>query len=157
MTPIALRHGRERKLWESIVNSFGIQARRYNDVDSAFKLAQKWKDANGIAEKGEFIYDPDKDPLRPLKIALSHSDDSGAASELKKLLDSGYSRAKLNTYFNRYANMPFTGSMANDRKWIKTLSEDELKTVQAAREHKQSIRNLYLKALGQYTAPVRKD
>lgn len=146
MIPISLRHGRERKIWESISNSFGINARRYNATDDAFKLAQKWKEQNGIQDRGEFIYDSEKDPLRPLKIALSSDDDVAAAAELKKLFDSGVTHKKLNDYFNRYAQMPFTGSKANDRKWMATLKEDDRKTVLAAIEHKKAIRDLYRKA-----------
>ncbi len=152
IVPISLRSSRERTLYESMANSFGINARRYNATDDAFKLARDWKAKNGVQEPGEFIYDSEKDPLRPLKIALSNADDAGAANEIKKVLASGYDAKRLNAYFDRYAKMPFTGSLKNDAKWKKTLDEDQLKTVQAAMEHKKTIRSLYLKALGQYKA-----
>jgi len=152
IVPISLRNSRERTLYESLANSFGVNARRYNATDDAFKLAKAWKAKNGVQEPGEFIYDSEKDPLRPLKLALSNGDDAGAAKEIKKVLDSGYDKKRLNAYFDRYAKMPFTGSMKNDVKWKKTLNEDELKTVEAAAEHKKTIRALYLKALGQYRA-----
>lgn len=156
MIPISLRHGRERTIWESFANSFGVNARRYNATDDAFKLAQKWKAEQGIQERGEFIYDSEKDPLRPLKIALSSSDDVAAAGELKKLFDSGVKRQKLNDYFNRYARMPFTGSKSNDRKWMETLNADDRKTVEAAIEHKKAIRQLYWNALGIYDSKPEK-
>jgi len=155
ITPIALRSGRERKLWESIANSMGITVKRWNDVDDAFTLAKKWKDEHGIGEKGEFIYDPDKDQLRGLKVALSYGDDAGAVKEIRKLVDSGYQLSKLNDYFKRYAGMPFTGSFKNDKEWQQTLSEDEKKTVEGARQHKQNIRDLYTKSVRQYLAAQR--
>ena len=153
--PISLRSNQERKMWESLMNGFGVTARRYSDVDDAFKLAQKWKEKNAVPERGEFIYDPNKDILRPLKLALNHGDEAGAAVEIKKLIDSKvYNLKKLNMYFDRYAKMPFTGSKANDSKFIKTLTEDQQKTVEAARQHKNEIRKLYLKSRAQYLAPA---
>lgn len=152
IVPIALRSSRERSIYESMLNAFGVTARRYNDVDDAFKLAQEWKKAHGIQEKGEFIYDPDKDPLRPLKIALVRQDEGGAVVELKKLIDSkATTYGKLNDYFSRYATMPFSGSQANERKFLSSLTEDQKKTVESARQTKKRIRALYLRARNQLT------
>lgn len=155
--PISLRSSRERSIWESLANGFGITARRWSDTDDAFTMAKKWKEKHGVGERGEFIYDPDKDPLRPLKIALSHGDDAGAAKEIKALIQSKkYTLKKLDDYFARYARMPFTGSIQNDKKFLATLSEDERKTVQAAKQHKQEINKLYRKSRGQITAPAER-
>lgn len=149
--PISLRTSRERSLWESMMNGMGVTARRWNDVDKAFTLAKDWKAKHGVIERGEFIYDPNKDPLRGLKIALSRSDDGGAAKEIKKLLDSKvYTREKLNKYFDRYASMPFTGSKKNDTQFLKTLTEDQRKIVEGARQHKLALRNLYRQARSKY-------
>lgn len=153
LVPISLRSSREKGIWESIAQSMGVNARRYSDVDSAFTLAKKWKDTHGIKQRGEFIYDPEKDELRGLKIALSSGDDADAVGEVKKLLESKtITRAKLNAYFDRYASMPFTGSAAHDRQFVAGLSEDERKTVQSAKNHKKTIRQLYKQALHQYDA-----
>jgi len=109
--PISLRNNRERTLMESIFNAFGVTDRRWQDTDDAFKLARNWKDKHGIGERGEFIYDPEKDPLRGLKVALSRNNDAGATKEIQKLVDSkAYTIDKLNQYFQHYANMAFTGS-----------------------------------------------
>lgn len=149
--PISLRSSRERTLWESLSNAFGITNRRWQDTDKAFDLARKWKDKHGVGERGEFIYDPDKDPLRPLKIALSRNDDVGAASEIKKLVDSKqYTLDRLDQFFRRYGDMPFTGSKANDRKFMNDLTEDEKITVGNAKQHKEQIKRLYQRARGQY-------
>jgi hypothetical protein len=57
---------------------------------------------------------------------------------------------KLDQYFRRYRDMAFTGSKANDKKWQAELSDDQKKTVEAAKDHKQQIAKLYQKARGQY-------
>jgi hypothetical protein len=151
--PIALRSSRERTIWESLANSFGITDRRWQDTDKAFEMARSWKSKHGIGDRGEFIYDADKDPLRPLKVSLSRNDDAAAAKEIKKLVDGKvYTLEKLTQYFDRYSNLAFTGSRANDQKWLATLSDDEKKTVEAARQHKIQIRDLYRKARGKYRA-----
>lgn len=151
--PIALRSSREKSIWESMANAFGVTARRWSDVDDAFKLAREWKAKHGVTEPGEFIYDPDKDPLRGLKIALSFNDEGGATKEIKKLVDSKqYTLAKLQQHFNRYAHMPFTGSIASDVKWKKTLTEDQSKTVEAALEHKRAMLRLFYQAARKYNA-----
>lgn len=154
--PIALRSSQERKLWESMMNSMGVTARRWNDVDKAFTLAKDWKKQHGVTEPGEFIYDAEKDPLRGLKIALSRSDDAGAAQEIKKVLASKvYTREKLNAYFDRYAKMPFTGSAANDKKWIATLTDDQKKIVEGARQHKLALRNMYRQSRAKFDDLMR--
>jgi hypothetical protein len=149
--PISLRSSREKSLWESMANAFGITDRRWQDTDKAFSLARNWKDKHGVGERGEFIYDPDKDPLRPLKIRLSRNDDAGAAAEIKKLIEGKvYTMDRLDQYFNRYAKMNFTGSRANDKKFIADLTEDQKQTIEAAKQHKETIGKLYRKARGQY-------
>ncbi len=151
--PIALRSSREQSLIESMSNAFGVTSRRWNDVDDAFKLAQKWKDDHHVGARGEFIYDPAKDPLRGLKIALSQGDTAASANEIKKLVDSkATTRAKLRDYFDRYADMPFTGSRANDAKFTAGLTDDQKKTVAAAKLHKKQLRALYIKAAGMLDA-----
>lgn len=156
IAPISLRSSNERGIYESLAQGMGITARRFNESDQAFKLAQDWKKKNEIQEKGEFIYDRDKDPLRPLKIALSKNDEGEAAAQIKKLVDSKqYDLSKLRMYFNRYSAMPFTGSHANDRKFIDSLSDDQKKTVQAAKQSKKDLRELYFKSEAQYEAALK--
>ncbi len=155
LQPIATRNSQERKLLESIYQSFGGNIRRYNATDDAFKLAAKWKAKHGIGEPGEFIYDAAKDPLRPLKLALVSNDDGLAAKEIKNLLGAGYNRKRLMNYFKRYQTMPFTGSRANDFKWKKELGEDDRKTVEVAADHKRAVGRLFFEALGKYDAAQR--
>lgn len=147
IVPISLRTSRERSLAESMLNAFGINARRWNDTDKAFTLAKDWKAQHGIGERGEFIYDRDKDPLRPLKLALTSANEGAAVKELGKVIQSkAYTIPKLDEYFRRYAGMPFTGSKANDIKFKATLTDDQKQTVEAARQHKAAIAKLYFQA-----------
>lgn len=150
--PIALRSSREQSLLQSIWNAFGVTARRYDDVQEARKLADDWKKKNKVREApGEFIYDSDKDPLRPLKLALSDNDDGGAVAEIRKVLQGKVmTLPKMDDYFRRYAKANFTGSAFNERKWMQSLSADDRKTVQAAQQHRQAMLRLYYQARQQY-------
>jgi hypothetical protein len=149
VVPISLRSSRERKLWESMLNAFGVNARRYNDVQDIRKLVDAWKKKNKVPEApGEFIYDSDKDPLRPLKLALSDGDEAGAVKEIKKITDSGSMTVKkMDEYFKHYSNRPFTGSAANESKFVSSLSADDLKTYQAAQQHRSKMGLLFKQAL----------
>lgn len=145
--PISTRTSAERKLWESMSSAFGLNVRRFSEVDAAYKLAQKWKQENNVVERGEFIYDPEKDALRPLKIALSESDDAAAVKAIRNLIESKqYTQKKLFDYFKTYANRPFTGSKANDTKWVSGLSEEDKKTVEVARQYRRRMFELYQSA-----------
>jgi hypothetical protein len=156
LEPASIRHSQEHTLWESMMNAFGVTSRRFSDVDEAFKLSQKWKDKHGVGMKGEFIYDPTKDDLRGLKVALSNADEGASVKELQKLLQSKkYTLAKLDDYFDRYASMPLAGSHANDRKFIAGLTEDQKKTVQTAYQMKKSMNKLYRQAKAKYNAATR--
>lgn len=154
--PISLRSNKEQKLWESILVSLGVTARKYSDVDQAYKMAQEWKKKSGKPERGEFIYDPDKDELRGLKVALWNDDTNTAVKEIKKLVDSGASTpAKLKQHFSAYAAAPFTGGRAKEKEWIKTLGEDDKAIVQSAQNHKQIVNHQFLNALGIYEQAKR--
>lgn len=156
LEPASIRHSQEHTLWESMMNAFGVTSRRFSDVDEAFKMAQKWKDKHGVGMKGEFIYDPSKDDLRGLKIALSNGDEGASVKEIQKLVKGGkYSLSKLDTYFDRYSSMPLAGSQANDRKFISGLTEDQKKTVQTAYGMKKSMNKLYRQAKGKYIEATR--
>jgi hypothetical protein len=148
MIPIAFRTSDERHLWESMMAAFGVNVRRFSVTDQAYKLAEAWKKEHGVAERGEFIYRQESDPYRPLKIALSESDDEKAVLAIKDLVDKkGFTRGKLIDYFRRYANQPFTGSAANDRTWIAGLSHEDKQTVEAAKEYRKTMNRLFLEAL----------
>jgi len=150
MIPIAFRTSAEKKLWESLVTSMGVSVQRWGEIDSAFKMAEKYKKAHNIAAKGELIYDPSADKLRGLKVGLANGDDVAALSALKALAPKPADVYKMDNYFRNYANMPFTGSKSNDVQWEKQLTQDQRDTIDKARQHKEDIarrwveiRNLY--------------
>lgn len=133
--------GKDQSLLESALNAFGIQTKRFSASTLAYQMAADWKEKNKIkGDPGEFIYDPKKDPLHSLKSALQYQDTAKAGEELAKVVESGdYTMAKLNSYFSRYRNAPFTGSRSNDAKFIASLNEGEKKTVEEAQAQRRKI------------------
>jgi hypothetical protein len=165
--PITLRSNSERKHWESFLNGFGINARRYVDFEDAYKFAEQWKRKHHEGGKGDFVYDADKDALRTLNVTLSNDDEYGAMKAIDKLLkgkgiplpdrlDTPEKRLiYLRDHYNRMANSPFTGSQDNDRRFMEELSEDQKITVRAAMQHKKAMRDLFQNALEKYNAAQR--
>lgn len=141
IVPISLRSSREQSLFNSFLNAFGVGVRRYSDIQKTYQAANDWKTKNKIrGEPGEFIYDPAKDVYRGLKLAILDGNDAIAASEYRKLMDSkAVTAAQATEHFNRYARSPFTGSVGNEAKFKRTLSEEQLREYEAARQEKQRI------------------
>lgn len=146
---------RERTLKESIFSGMGVNSRRFNDVDDAYKIAEKWRKKNLPAlkqETGEFIYDPNKDILRPLKIALSDGDDAAAVGEIAKLVKSGIKIEDVTKRINKYNKLALVPK-ANKQAFLGSLSEDEKKTIASAEAHRHRIVELYHAALKKYRNP----
>lgn len=151
--PISLRHNREQSILDSILISLGVTARKYSDVGNAYKLANDWRKKAGVKERPEVIYDPDKDDLYGLKVDLWNDDQAGAIKEIKRLIESGKSTPrKLKDHFNAYASSPFTGSRANDAKFLASLGKDDKITVESAKTHKRLVREQFNKALEIYVS-----
>lgn len=146
--PISMRNSREQKLWESMLNAFGVTERRYNEVSNVYRLASEWRKKNNIApELGEFIYNPDKDVYRPIRLALLEHDVQGAKTEIRKAVESGVvTRQKLNEHFRNYLRSPFSGSRRNEKAFYQSLNPDQKKTYEAALEEKRRIRETYNEA-----------
>jgi len=138
--PIWSRSDRERKLWENFMQAMGITVSSYTDIDRMMRMASDWNKKQGKPERGEFIYDPDKDPLRTLKVALKNKDDATAVKEINRLIDSGTATGKyLDEYFKNYSNRPFTGGKQKENQFIQSLSADDRKLYWRAWEAKQEI------------------
>jgi len=144
VVPISFRglfKGQEQKLWESFLNSFGITERRATATDSVWKLVKNFKEKNNITEPGEFIYDPEKDPYRQIKLALMYNTPEAAAQEIKLALDSEKVDWKhMSNYFDNFGKRPFTGGHKTEIKFWQSLSEDEKKTYRRAIEERKQIR-----------------
>lgn len=142
-----LLHPREQKLWESFLNAFGVTERRATASDSVFKLADDFKKKHGIQEPGEFIYDPEKDPYRGVKLALMFDTPETAAQEIKLALDKGATDWKhISAYFDQYGKKPFTGSKANEKVFWSTLSPDQQKLYESAIRERVKVRENARKA-----------
>lgn len=141
--PISLRglfSGNEQKFWESLLNGFGVTERRSTATDTAFQLAQNWKQKNKIVEPGEFIYDPEKDPYRGVKLALAFGTPQDAAQEATLALRKGKTDWKrMSEFLQKYGTRPFTNSRENDKKFLNSLSGDQRKIVADAVKERQKI------------------
>lgn len=144
--PISLKglfSGREQNLYESLLNSFGITEHRESAMQEMHEKAQAWKDKNHIvSEPGEFVYDPDKDPYRQIRMAATYGDDSAVREEIANAVKSGIPKDKILRHFQASARSTFTGSGANEQAFKKSLSADELKTYQQAVAEKSRINEI---------------
>jgi len=144
---------KEQTMWEALGASFGFNAKKFNNVEEVYKLADKWKKENKIVSRGEFIYDPSADPYRDIKLAISKRDDADAIAAIREATTKGgLSPMKLTQHFSKYAETPFTGNRMNEAKFIKSLDADGKEAYKAAVQEKNDIfkqflkyRNLYLK------------
>jgi hypothetical protein len=152
--PISLRglvDKREQTVLEAFLNSMGITNRRDTSNDETYKLAQSWKEAHGVGEPGEFIYDPDKDPYRRIKLALVFSKPEDAAQEISiALKEKKIDPEKLENYFERYGTTAFTGSRANDRVFYQSLNDDQKKTFDRAVAERAKLRTNLVEAFRLY-------
>lgn len=146
--PISMRSGREQSIWTSMLNAFGGSVRRYSDIRHVYDLADKWKQKHGVrAQPGEFIYDPSKDIYRPLKLAILDGDTPAAASEYRKLIASKLVTAEqVGKHFQTYANAPFAGSKSNEQKFYQSLTADERKQYEGAKQERRRLLSGFRKA-----------
>lgn len=146
--PISVRglfSGREQSLTESLFNSMGITEHRESAANDIYDKAQAWKEKNHIAqEPGEFIYDPDKDQFRQIRLAAMYGDAKAIKEEADK---SGLPPEKILQHFTRYGNAPFTGSRAHDADFEESLSDADKSTLKDARAERQKVSQAVLDAL----------
>lgn len=137
--------GPEQKLLESALGAVGITNRRFMAGDTILKLAQDFREKNGKTAPGEFIYDRDKDPYRGIKLAALYEHPADVAAEIAKLRkEKPDIAAKLGDHFRRYANSPFTGSAEMESRFKASLSEDQLKDYELAKQERQRVYQNYL-------------
>lgn len=142
---------REQTPLEAFLNAFGVTNRRDTANDEVYRLADKWKQAHGVGQPGEFIYDPDKDPYRRIKLALVFDKPEAAAQEISEAIkNKTIDPEKMVKYFTRYGRTAFTGSKKNDAAFFKSLTPDEKKTFQAAQQERAKIAKNLSKAFQYY-------
>jgi hypothetical protein len=143
IVPISLRgvlNPREQNLMESLLNAFGITEHRASSTSLVYNLANKYKQEHKIAqEPGEFIYDPDKDPYRPIRQAATFSSPETVAAEIKRAVAEGKKVEELKKHFTRYAESPFVGSKKNESKFFQSLDSDNQKIYRDAKLEKQKV------------------
>ena len=149
VVPISFRgllNPREQNLMESFLNAFGITNRRSTAADDVFQLADNFKKAHNIpTEPGQFMYDPEKDPYRPIKEAAIFSDAKATAKEIQRAIKAGHPADAIWKHFTSYSERPFTGSKKNDETFYKELSADNKKIFNdAVKERKMMIEKFRL-------------
>lgn len=151
IVPISFRgilNPREQSLMESLLNAFGITEHRASSSTLMYDLANKYKQQNKISqEPGEFIYDPDKDPYRPIRQAATFSDPETVATEIKRAVSEGKKVDELKKHFTRYAASPFVGSKKNEAQFYKSLDSDNQKIYRDAKLEKQKVLNNFNQGL----------
>lgn len=161
IVPISLRglvNPREQNMMESALNAFGITERRSTPISTIYDLAQDWKKKNNVrGEPGEFIYDPDKDPFRPIRNAATFSPIETIVQEISKAVEAGnVSGKQIKDHFDRYGKGLFTGSKSNESKFVKSLSTDQKKIYDDAKEEKKKVRQRFNEAYHLYLTRTAK-
>jgi hypothetical protein len=145
VVPISMRgvlNPREQTLFESFLNSIGVTERRFTANDEIYRLAESYKKEHKIGLPGEFIYNPERDPYRGLKITLAYGTPEEAAQEIALLAkDKGIDSKRIQSFVQRFATAPFTGSKKSDADFVKTLTADEKKAFAAAVKERTVMRN----------------
>jgi hypothetical protein len=141
--PISVKgafQGREKTLLESLMNSTGLTMRRATATASIQTKMGEWMTKNKIQRgPGEFIYDPDKDQYRSIRLAAQEGDVAATKAEIEKAVKAGVSRAKIIKHFSDATRQPVTGSRANDLKFYNSLSDDDKKTFSEAKKEKAKV------------------
>lgn len=141
--PISIRglfSGREQSLMESLFNAFGITERRESAASEIYKKAQEWREAHGVRQQaGEFIYDPQKDPFRAIRLAAEYDDVSAVKQEIQAAIKKGEKWSQIREHFKSFSERPFSGSQKNEAKFIASLSADDKAKLKDARAERKRI------------------
>lgn len=151
IVPISLRgfgNGQEQTIMESFLNAFGIVTKMDSPSSDISKLAEEWKKKNKVkTAPGEFIYDAEKDPYRPVRLAASRGDEAATRSEIGKLMADGVKRDQIVKHFSLSERHKFTGSAIHERAFIESLTADQKKLYQDSKAERQRIKQTVFKSL----------
>ena len=141
---------KNQSVFESLLNSTGVTEHRKTAFGDEMQKVNKWKEAKGYTEPGEFVYDPDKDPYHSLTAQLSLASQGGAQKELNRLLEgkSGADRAKVFKHYQKsLATQPhLTGSKAHEREYLKSLGPAGVKAYHDAVDERKAMWQRFQKA-----------
>lgn len=128
--------------WEQLAGSAGLKISAYSPQTDVYKLVSDWKKNSknpklvAEYERDSHTTNPESD-YKPLREALMNDDDSQALKEYKKLLVTK-SPTVINSAFEH--PRPFTGSLANDRRFFQSLNdEDKALFIRARDERKETL------------------
>ena len=113
---------------ESLISSSGLRTIRHSEITKARMLGREWQKANGSDHVDE-VHPPSK--YVGIKNALEDGDDARAMKEYGKLLAT-MPKEKADTGFRSSLMKPFSGSLANEKAFVASLSGDDRATYQAA-------------------------
>lgn len=144
--PISLRTRDDLALWEKFLNSAGMHEKRFSPSQEIRQLADEWMKKNAPTSAGEFIYDFESDPYRPLKTAL-RGDDTGKIKEALDKLKETHTVDKIDRSVKAALTRPFTGSQAQEVQFLKTLNDAQRLKYQEARKESQEEYSKFVRAL----------
>lgn len=120
--PISLRKRDDMNIWESFLNAFGVGTRRYDAVQNIGTRVKEFQKKFGKKGAFEFVYDPDADRHRPLRLAISNNDSEAVANAYAELRKTESPHKIIESIRNYYTH-PLTGSRADERKFTRSLDD----------------------------------
>lgn len=151
---------REEGILQILGSAFGFGAKRFAEANEIYKKVGEWKKANNIIPRGEFIYDPEKDQYRAIKLALSDANTADAIAGIRAALkapqvgpvpkSNNQKLLDLTNHFYKYGTSPFTGSKLNEFYFVKQLSDEDKMAYKEARDEKLKIFKEFIKARNTY-------
>lgn len=121
---------------EQLLGALGVHVNRISPINDAYRIAQDWKDKQGIP-KDRGVYPTSK--YQQLRYALEDNDTEKAKAELAKLKAEVKDKSKVASGFKESLHHPFTDNALNDAKMRKSLSPEDRAKFDAAVKRRQEI------------------
>jgi len=120
---------------EQFAGSMGLRISRYSPISEVYQLASEWEDKQGVPrDRGSYPVSK----YQQLRYALEDQDEEKALKEYKKLRETMTSQ-KIDSGFRESMNHPFTQSQRMDEKFAKSLSKEDRKKYDLARQKRKEI------------------
>jgi hypothetical protein len=148
LLPIPTQARSDTTMGQQVLASAGVGTRKYGPMQQVYEMADEWK-KNSTDPKVKEQYEayqrethPDS-PYKPLRDAVEKGDTKAAAEAMKKLRESR-TPTTIREALQRHL---FTGSEANERKFLQTLTPEQRAVYQKAQEERKRIERESLKLL----------
>jgi len=136
----------DRTLMESFLQSMGVSNQRDTPVMDMQKLASSWRESKGLDSGSEFI--PSEGPSYwKLRTALNLGRTDYAAKVLADLRKT-HNDGQISQAMNTWARHPFTGNLANESEFVKTLTPIQHQLYQKARAEQVATLQDFYKLMG---------